>query len=293
MNILHSFWAWCVTAVLIGVASCAGKNKVIEWQGHRGARGVLPENTLPAFAHALDQPTIRTLEMDVVISKDNQVVLSHEPWFSHEITTKPDGNPVTEAEERHLNIYTMTLDSIRRYDVGLKLHPRFKHQKKMPATKPTLDEVVALAVAHKRGKEILYNIEIKSSPEYDGVYSPQIQEFAGLVAEKVIKLGIAGQTTIQSFDVRPLKYLHTAYPQLQLALLVENTNSLESNLEALGFTPQIYSPAYALVTPELVRKCHNKHMRIIPWTVNLDSVAQALIAMGVDGIITDYPELAR
>jgi glycerophosphoryl diester phosphodiesterase len=291
VQVLHFFGWFCTFGCLLG--ACTSGNKKIEWQGHRGARGVLPENTVLAFAHALEQAAISTLEMDVVISKDGQVVLSHEPWFSHEITTKPDGTYVTEAEEHELNLYSMTLDSIKRYDVGLKPHPRFDRQKKLAATKPTLNEVVAMAKTHARGSTILYNIEIKSAPEYDRVFTPPVEEFAQIVAEKVIALGIANQANIQSFDVRPLQYLRKTYPQLQLSFLVENTDGFEANLNALGFTPEIYSPAYALVTPALVESCHAKGMRIIPWTVNLDSIAMVLTTMGVDGIITDYPELAR
>ena len=99
-------------------------------QGHRGCRGLMPENTIPAMLHALEL-NVTTLELDVVITKDKQVVLSHEPFFNHEITTKPDGALVAEAEEKSLNIYQMTFEEVKRFDVGTRPHPRFPLQKKL------------------------------------------------------------------------------------------------------------------------------------------------------------------
>src|SRR5262245_19024474 len=104
-------------------------------QGHRGCRGLMPENTIPAMINALDLG-VTTLEMDAVITRDNKVVMSHEPFFNHEIATKPDGSYVTEAEEKSLNIFLMTYDEVKKYDVGMKPHPRFPQQKKMNVVKP-------------------------------------------------------------------------------------------------------------------------------------------------------------
>src|SRR6201991_1107978 len=93
-------------------------------EGHRGCRGLMPENTIPAMMKALELG-VTTLEMDAVITADNQVVLSHEPFFNHEITIKPDGSEVKQAEERSLNIYQMDYDQVRQFDVGTKINPRF------------------------------------------------------------------------------------------------------------------------------------------------------------------------
>src|SRR5688572_13746482 len=130
-------------------------------EGHRGCRGLMPENTLPAMLSALDMH-VTTLEMDVVVTKDKQVILSHEPFFNHEITTKPNGEYVNEAEERGLNIYTMTFPETQRFDVGLKTHPRFPRQQKLNATKPLLSEVidnVEATVKLKNIPKVFYNIE--------------------------------------------------------------------------------------------------------------------------------------
>jgi glycerophosphoryl diester phosphodiesterase len=282
-----------LTLVSVMTFRCAKPSPALDWQGHRGARGVYPENTLPAFGYALDQAHIITLEMDVVISADSAVVLSHEPWFSHEITTLPDGKELTEAEEKNHNIYKMPVSAIKTYDVGMKPHPRFEKQQKMAATKPTLDEVFAFVAAHPRGKEVHFNIEIKSSPDYDGIYTPDYQRFTDLVMACITRNEMLDRVNIQSFDVRPLKYLNTKYPSTDLAFLVENTDGFEANMNKLGFVPQIYSPAYETVTPQLVALCHTNKMRVIPWTVNSSLMAKTLINLGVDGIITDYPDVAQ
>src|SRR5580765_2886505 len=98
-------------------------------EGHRGCRGLMPENTIPAMLKAIDLG-VTTLEMDIVITKDSQVIVSHEPFFNHEITTKPDGSFVTEGEEHSLNIYNMSYTETQQFDVGLKTHPRFPEQAK-------------------------------------------------------------------------------------------------------------------------------------------------------------------
>jgi glycerophosphoryl diester phosphodiesterase len=110
-------------------------------QGHRGCRGLMPENTIPAMLKATALG-VTTLETDVVITRDKQVVLSHEPFFNHEISTKPDGAPVTEQEERSLNIYQMDYSQVRQFDVGLRPHPRFAQQQKLAAFKPLLAEMI-------------------------------------------------------------------------------------------------------------------------------------------------------
>lgn len=264
-------------------------------QGHRGCRGLMPENTIPAMLYALDLG-VNTLEMDISFSKDKVALLSHEPFFNHEISTKPDGSFISEKEERSYNIYRMDYDSIIKYDVGLKPHPRFPGQKKMAAIKPRLadliDSVAVYMKTHKR-KPVYYNIETKTLPIGDNIYHPAPAEFVELLMKVINEKGIARQVTIQSFDPRTLQYLHQHYPAIRTALLVEanNLNSFRKQLNDLGFTPTIYSPDVLLVTPDLVKNCHDLGIKIIPWTVNDKKKIDELKAMGVDGLITDYPNL--
>jgi glycerophosphoryl diester phosphodiesterase len=264
-------------------------------EGHRGCRGLMPENTLPAMLSALDMH-VTTLEMDVVITKDKQVILSHEPFFNHEITTKPNGEYVNEQEEKGLNIYKMTFPETQKFDVGLKPHPRFPRQQRLKATKPLLAEVidnVEASVKLKGMNKMFYNIETKCSPFTDNTYHPAPEEFVELLLNVVHKKKIADRAIIQSFDFRTLKIVNQKYPQLRTAALIEDFDKrpFEKHLEELGFTPAIYSPAYSLVTKELVDKCHQRKIKIIPWTVNDKNTIDQLRTLGVDGIITDYPDL--
>jgi glycerophosphoryl diester phosphodiesterase len=255
----------------------------------------MPENTIGAMLHALAMG-VTTLEMDIVISADGVPVLSHEPFFNHEISRKPDGKPVTEAEEKSLNIYHMTVKEIQSYDVGTQYHPRFPDQLKIPALKPTLAEVFAAVKEYMMTAKRpfpFFNIETKCQPETDNRYHPEPEVFVDKIMEVVKAYQQEEQLIIQSFDPRSLQILHRKYPVIKTALLIEETTKgdLNSQLKTLGFTPGIYSPAYALVTPELIRSCHEKNIAVIPWTVNDTATIKKLKLMGVDGIISDYPNL--
>ncbi|MFM7359028.1 MAG: glycerophosphodiester phosphodiesterase family protein [Sediminibacterium sp.] len=264
-------------------------------QGHRGCRGLRPENTIPAMIHALELG-VTTLETDVVISKDKQAVLSHEPFFNHEISTTTGGKRVTTAEEKSLNLYQMTYEEIHQYDVGLAPHPRFPRQQKMPAIKPRLedmiDSVINYCQQHSRSLPF-FNIETKSEASGDNVFHPEPAEFVDIIIAVIQKKKIIPYVTIQSFDPRTLQYLHVKYPKIKTALLIEDYDkrSLDDQLKNLGFTPTIYSPAHQLVTPSLVQQCREKKMLLIPWTVNDLPTLQRLKDMGVNGIISDYPDL--
>ncbi|WP_375446184.1 glycerophosphodiester phosphodiesterase family protein [uncultured Fibrella sp.] len=262
-------------------------------QGHRGCRGLMPENTVAAMKKALDLG-VQTLELDVVISKDKQVVVSHDTYMASTITLKPDGTPVTAAEEKTINLYQLSYADIKKYDVGTKPHPQFKEQQKFSVYKPLLSTLLDSVEAYAKSKGMplpKYNVEIKSSPETDGVYHPAPPEFVDLVMAICQPRKLGKRLNIQSFDARPLQVLHQKYPAVILAYLTANTKSVAENLTTLGFTPQIYSPYYKTVTAETVKTCHQQGMSIIPWTVNTKAEIDQLIQLGVNGIITDYPNL--
>lgn len=264
-------------------------------EGHRGCRGLMPENTIPAFLTAVDL-AVTTLELDVVISKDSQVVVSHDPYFNPAFSTKPGGGFLTAEEGASLILFQMPYEEIKKYDVGMKRNPAFPQQKILPAVKPLLSEVFDSVTYHMRTMRrppVLYNIEIKSNPKKDGIYQPDPATFVELVMNVIKERSMERYVTIQSFDIRPLQYLNAHYPDIKLALLIEKNDprSLNQQLKDLGFNPQIYSPEHTLVDPALIKACHDKGMEIIPWTVNEKAVIERLKAEGVDGIITDYPNL--
>ena len=298
-----------LTCLLLFTLSCSNTKKMknastgakeayvpgeFDKQGHRGCRGLMPENTVPAMLHALGLG-VTTLEMDVVITKDKKVILSHDPWFGQEITTLPDGSYMGPRQEKTFNIYWMTYEQTKTFDVGMKPHPRFPQQQKMKVNKPLLADVIDSVnkdMMTRRRPFPYYNIETKTNPVNDGVFHPKPEEFIELLMAVIKEKEIEEQVIIQSFDIRTLQYLHQKYPAIKTALLNEKPLSgLDAQLKALGFTPTIYSPAYQLVNAELVKKCHDQNIKIIPWTVNDKAKIEELKKMGVDGIITDYPDL--
>jgi glycerophosphoryl diester phosphodiesterase len=273
----------------------SGSLGVFDKQGHRGCRGLMPENTIPAMLKALDLG-VTTLEMDIAITKDKQPILSHDQWFSQDITTKPDGTYMGEREERKFVIYWMTYEQVKTFDVGMKPHPRFPQQQKMNVVKPLLADVIDSAEKHAAAADRplpYYNIETKTNPEFDGVFHPKPEEFVDLLMSVISEKKIRERTIIQSFDFRTLKYLHQKYPEIKTAMLIEDFDkrNLSDQLKALGFIPTIYSPAYSLVNEKLVKSCHRQNIKLIPWTVNDKNEIEKLKAMGVDGIITDFPNL--
>ena len=266
----------------------------IDWQGHRGARGLLPENTVPAFIKALEFPQVKTLELDVVISKDNQVIISHEPWMSHHICTKPNGQAVTRDEGEKLLIYEMTYDEIKQYDCGIRGNELFPEQQAKALYKPSLKEMVSQVEVHckqNNRQSPNYNIELKSQEAYYGVRVPHPAEFVELVLTEINSLNIKNRVNLQSFDLNILKEIHRQDSTISIALLIENMDTPASNLYNLGFTPDIYSPYYMLVNQEVVSFIHSKGIKLIPWTVNETETMKELVELGVDGIITDYPNL--
>jgi glycerophosphoryl diester phosphodiesterase len=291
-----------IIVVWLNLLACNNHNmssinpiKKLDTQGHRGCRGLMPENTISAMLHALALG-VTTLEMDVVITKDKQVILSHEPFFNHEITTKPNGLFVTEVEEKSLNIFNYTYAETQQFDVGLKSHPRFVNQQKIAVKKPLLNDVIdsVRLWTIKAGRPFPhFNIETKTNSKTDNIYHPEPAVFVDLLMQVITQKQIVDYVIIQSFDLRTLQYLHKKYPTIKTALLIEDTdtNSFEDHLQTLGFTPTIYSPHYSLATKTVIEKCHQKNVKIIPWTVNELVTMKNLITLGVDGIISDYPNL--
>lgn len=260
-------------------------------QGHRGCRGLLPENTIEAMKKAIDIG-VTTLEMDVIISKDKQVLLSHEPFLSHEIALDLNGKEIPEDKEKDYNLYQMNYDQIKQYDCGSKVHPRFLEQQKIKTYKPLLSEVIQFAEEYSKtkNKKLFYNIETKSDPKGDAIYHPAPNEFVDLLVGVLNKTTISDRVYIQSFDVRTLQYLHKKYPKFKTVLLVENKMSIQKNLKILGFKPTVYSPEYILLDKSKVEFLHKKKIKVIPWTVNKTDDMTKIISYGVDGLISDYPD---
>lgn len=263
-------------------------------QAHRGGRGLMPENTIPAMLDAIDRG-VTTLEMDLQLSKDGQVIVSHDPAFNANFVTTPEGNTLTSAAAKKIVLYQLSYDSIAKYDVGLKFNPEFPRQKKVSAVKPLLSVLLdsTEAYAKAKGRTIHYNIEIKSRPAGDGIYYPDLAGFVDAAMQVIGRKGMDDKVVIQSFDTRALQLLHSKYPGYALSYLIDakEKRSFSELVKALGFKPAILSPNSALVTPEMIADCHQQKVKVIPWTVNDLEEIRRLKKMGVDGMITDYPDL--
>lgn len=263
-------------------------------EAHRGGRALMPENTIAAMLNAVDLG-VTTLEMDTHITKDGKVVLSHDDGFNPLFALTSDGHEISKADAEKYALYQMNYADIARFDVGSKFYDKFPQQKKMKAHVPLLSAVIDSVQGHLKatGKpQVFYNIETKSKPANDGKLNPDPDTFVKLLMEVIEAKKITPYVVIQSFDKRTLQVLHQKYPQVRTSYLVDGKNStLAADLADLGFVPFAYSPAYKLVTAQLVADCHAQHIKIIPWTVNTTAEISALKALGVDGIISDQPDL--
>lgn len=271
------------------------ENKKINWQGHRGCRGLLPENTIPAFIKAMNIG-VDTLEMDIAVSKDEKIIITHEPWMSHEICLRENGNSFSKKIEKELKIFNLNYWEIKKYDCGSKGNKKFPTQVKIKTHKPHLLEVFAACEEHLKQinlKTISYNIEIKSKPEWDNIFTPGPQIINDLLIKEIKTANIAPERlTLQSFDMRILRILHQQHPQYPLALLIENEyDSLDQLIDELGFQTPIFSPYFKLLNKERIAEAHQKGIKVIPWTVNEVEDMERLIKWGIDGIITDYPDV--
>ncbi len=253
--------------------------------GHRGARGLYPENSIPGFLYAASIG-VDYLELDVVISADGSVIVSHDPVVLPSICDTGD----TESEVR---IYAIDYDSLMTYDCGSGGNMRFPDQKKMAVYKPKLSSVfedVARYCDRENLPQPRYNIEPKSTPEGDGLYHPEIDVFANKVMGVVDAAGLRDRIILQSFDVRMLNYVGDHYPDVKLALLVDSGESIEDKLAALIQKPSVISPYFRLLDRDKVMMLQSRNFEVVPWTVNSPEDIAAIRQMGVDGIISDYPD---
>lgn len=274
--------------LIFGNTSCG---QSFDIQGHRGARGLMPENSIPGFIRAIDLG-VTTVEMDVVISGDGKVVVSHDPYISSKFCVNELGRAIKKKEESQINIYNMLYEDVVLFDCGAVGNPNFPEQEKLSVSKPLLSVALKACEEHieKTGRSaVQYNIELKSRPSWDGIYHPDPNLYTELVYDVVKNAVPKERICIQSFDFRILHYWRLKYPDYTISMLVGNTKSVAKNIEELGFTPEVYSPSYRLVKEKDIKELHQQSVKVIPWTVNDVKEMQKLIDMGVDGLITDYP----
>lgn len=286
-----------LAAALLSLASftALAPAQTIVVHGHRGARALRPENTLPAFEYAIAQG-VDVLELDLAVTKDNVLVVSHYPSLKasfpgERVCTGPELKPETP-------IRTMTLAEVKQYDCGATANPRFPKQVAVPGTKvPTFDEVLALA-DHATGSSFQFNVETKSFPNHPEL-TPTPAEFVRLIVEAVKRHKLEPRIILQSFDFRTLAEMKKQDPAIRLSALVSN-----SKYDAMmGITDpdkdfgsiarktgaNIVSPDTSLVTAEQVAAAHKAGAEVAPYTINDPAEWQRLVDCKVDAIITDDP----
>jgi glycerophosphoryl diester phosphodiesterase len=278
---------WLGMGLFFAVAAVAAPQKM-GVEGHRGARARLPENSLPAMEYAL-KLGVDVLEMDLAVTKDRKLVLSHDPHINPVICLDAAGRKI-EGEHGPL-IFLLNLEEVKKFDCGSIQNPRFKDQKTVPGTRiPTLDEVFDLIAKSKlpAAKRVLFNIETKIFADQPGATTTP-EEFAKLLVDQLKRRKMFDRTVIQSFDYRTLEAARALDSKVKIAALSENPKE-DLVATALRLKADILSPNFQLVTPELVEKLHAQKIQVVPWTANDAAEWGRLASMGVDRIISDDPE---
>ncbi|MDZ7880909.1 MAG: glycerophosphodiester phosphodiesterase family protein [Saprospiraceae bacterium] len=258
-------------------------------QGHRGARGYLPENTIQSCCRAIELGA-DGLEVDVCVSADKQIIVSHEPFMSRLICSFPDGKPVN--TEGGLLLKNMTAREIQQFDCGSRGNARFSTQQPVKCFKPTLYELVSGVHTFCELRKLpqpFWNIEVKSHPKWYGRLVPKPSIFCTLLKHPLSILPKNG-FYVSSFDPFFLRVLRREMPKIPLAFLTEHRETFSDSCKRLGFSPTIYSPFYKNITTSMVENVHKRGVKLMTWTVNDAATMRRLKNMGVDGIITDFPD---
>ncbi len=251
----------------------------MDLQGHRGARGLLPENTLPAFQRALELG-VDTLELDCGVTKDGVLVVHHDRRLNPDVARGPDGKWLAGATP---TIRSLTFEELQRYDVG-RLRPgseyeqRFPHQKAVDGTRiPRLADVLKL-----RSR---FNIETKISPDHpDETVGPE--EFARLMIREI--RAAKARATIQSFDYRTLKVVEREAPEIATVYLAEGRYADPRVAHAAG--AKTWSPSFHALDARVARQAKDLGLAVVAWTVNEPADIARMLDLGLDGIISDYPD---
>ncbi len=277
------------------LAACSHK-PVIDVQAHRGGAGLMPENTISAMKHALDL-RVNTLEFDLQLSKDGDVVVSHDSYFHPRYSIRPDGTLIAESDPREY-LFTMPYDSIAKYEVGLRHVDRWPTQAKIHEVKPLAGDLIDFAEAYAKQiglQPVNYNIEIKSWPgEGEGTLWPDYKLFCDTCVPLLLSKNLGDRLIVQCFDPRALNYMHEKWPDLILSYLTEaeEGGDIEALLaKNLDFKPQWWSPESSVVTPENVKWCHKHGIGVVPWTVDDPDEMRRLVDCGVEAIISNYPDI--
>lgn len=261
-------------------------NYKLDIQGHRGFRGLYPENSLIGFEKAIDLG-VTTLELDIAITKENEVIVTHEPYVNSKICLNPQGEFIEKSREKDYNLFELSYAEIKQFDCGSKVHPDFPEQEKTKVYKPLLSEVFDLIKQKK--SDVRLNIELKSNPSYYGIFTPDPKVYVAIVLNTIKENGFLHKVNLQSFDTNILEEIHSQDSLMDIALLVDGNENINDKKNQLSFKPKIISPYYGLLNKDMVKTLQDENYEVIPWTVNSENDLNRMLEFKVDGIITDYP----
>lgn len=257
----------------------------LEVQGHRGARAAFPEESIPAFTHALEVG-VDTLELDLGVTRDDQLVVQHDLLVNDARCLGADGKKLAQRSP----IRSLTLAEMKQLDCGSLPNERFPKQTLVPGTRvATLAEIFQLVERSPlpAAKQVGFNIEMKSVPAHPEL-TPAPDAFARKILDEAKAHGMLQRITIQSFDYRMLAAVKRLAPKVPISLLIDGTlPDLVAMAESAG--AEVISPNVEWITAADVLALHAKGIRVIPWTANVPEEWTALVAIGVDGIISDDP----
>jgi glycerophosphoryl diester phosphodiesterase len=294
-------------ALAATIAACAAPN--VEVQGHRGARGLAPENTLAAFERAL-AIGVTTLETDLAVTKDGVLVISHDPVLNPDLVRTADGQWLS---GKGPPIQSLTLEQLRGYEIG-RTDPASAYAKQYPEQRPadgqrfpTLKEVLALGAAN----HVRFDLETKIRPD-SGNQTPDPATFAKLVVDAVREAKMTARVEVQSFDWRTLVEIRKLAPEIRTVCLTQSTRNFDNTRDAAwtaglelagygGSVPKLvraagcsgWSSFFRNLTPAAIDEAHAQGLTVLAWTVNDPADMARLIDWKVDGLITDYPDRAR
>lgn len=265
----------------------SGQENPVSFFGHRGCRGLYPENTIVGFKKAIELG-VDGIEWDVVVNKDKQLVISHDQFFEREFCLMPDGSEI--SDEKATNIYQMSQSQIEQFDCGSKVHKRFPEQQKVKETKPLLQTVFDSIDFSQT--TILF--EIKSNKDLEGVFQPAPAEYVSIILNEVKDFKYKENIIFMSFDARILEELNLKAPNFRLVYLTESPLRATPNFIAdFSFKPYAIGIFYPMISKTNVKTLKKLGIKTFAWTVNDPKISKKLIGKGVDGIITDYPNLVK
>jgi glycerophosphoryl diester phosphodiesterase len=315
MAALRNFAIAAAFCCLMNGTAMAFDNMAFDIEAHRGGRALFPENTLSSFANALTMG-VNTLELDIGVTSDQAIVVSHERGLNPDLARGPDGAYVAPPG---IPFVQLRLEDVKKYDVGQirpdsKYAAQFPDQHPVPGTRiPTLKELFAL-VRKSGNHDVRFNIETKIDPNHPSE-SPDPERFVTLLLDLLQAEKLTDRVMVQSFDWRTLQLvqkMNPAIPTVYLTLQsgsgatvfldkasnwtagfnsVDHGGSLPRAIKAAGGA--IWSPYFGDVTPALINESHSLGIPVVVWTVNKPADIARMIDMGVDGVISDHPDILR